>query len=134
MDYYLKEQNCIDRLVEEWSNYGKIVLGIDFDDTLYDFHKKGRKYDNVIALIKRCQVIGCHTVVFTANDDTKHYEFIKEYLSKEGIQVDTVNDNIPSVPFKTRKVYYNILLDDRAGLSSAYSTLLRTVEIMESKR
>jgi len=133
MDYYLDEQNCINRLVEEWTNYGKIVLAVDFDDTLFDFHKKGRTYENVIELVKRCQSTGCYIVIFTANDDIEHHKFIKEYLAKEGIQVDTINDNIPSVPFKTRKVYYNILLDDRSGLKSAYNILLKTVEIVEKQ-
>lgn len=133
MDYYLKEQNCVDRLVEEWTSYGKIVLAVDFDDTLFDFHKKGRTYENVIELIKKCQSIGCYTVIFTANDDTEHHKFIKEYLADKGIYVDTINDNVPSVPFKTRKVYYNILLDDRSGLISAYNILLKVVKTMENK-
>jgi hydroxymethylpyrimidine pyrophosphatase-like HAD family hydrolase len=87
MDYYLNEDNCVNRLVEEWTNYGKIVLAVDFDDTVYDFHKKGRTYENVIELVKRCQSIGCYTVIFTANDDTEHHKFIKEYLADKGIKV-----------------------------------------------
>jgi hydroxymethylpyrimidine pyrophosphatase-like HAD family hydrolase len=134
MDFYLDEKNCIDRLVKEWTDYREIVLAVDFDDTLFDFHKKGRTYENIIELIKRCQSIGCYTVIFTANDDIKHHEFIKGYLTDKGIYVDTINENVPSVPFKTRKVYYNVLLDDRAGLKASYDILLKTVEIMENQK
>jgi hypothetical protein len=133
MDYYLNEDNCVNRLVEEWTNYGKIVLAIDFDDTVFDFHKKGRTYENVIKLVKRCQNIGCYTVIFTANDDIEHHKFIKQYLLDKGIEIDTINENVPSVPFKTRKVYYNVLLDDRAGLKASYDILLKVVEIIEDK-
>jgi hydroxymethylpyrimidine pyrophosphatase-like HAD family hydrolase len=133
MDFYLDEKNCIDRLVKEWTDYREIVLAVDFDDTLFDFHKKGRTYENVIELIKRCQSIGCYTVIFTANDDTEHHKFIKQYLLDKGIKVETINENVPSVPFKTRKVYYNALLDDRAGLKASYDILLKVVEVLESK-
>lgn len=131
MDYYLNEHNCVERLVKEWRTYDKIVLAVDFDDTLFDFHKVGNTYNQVIDLVKRCQNIGCYTVIFTANDDIEHHKFIKQYLEEKGIYVDTINDNIECVPFKTRKVYYNILLDDRSGLKSSYDILLKTVRRME---
>lgn len=134
MDFYLEQKNCLERLVKEWRDYKKIVIAVDFDDTVYDFHKKGRTYEDVISLIRRCRAIGCYIIIFTANDDTEHHKFIREYLNEYYIHVDTINENIPCVPFKTKKPYYNILLDDRSGLLSAYTTLLEAVEIMEKEK
>jgi len=34
-----------------------------------------------------------------------------------------INDTPNFIPFHGRKIYYNILLDDRAGLSSSYNIL-----------
>lgn len=130
-DIYLIDENVTNRLVTEWKKYGKIIVAVDFDETVFDFHGAGHTYDAVLELIRRCQKIGCYTMILTANDDPKRHEFIKEYLAEKGINVDTINDNLPHVPFRTRKPFYNVLLDDRAGLSSAYNTLSRAENIMK---
>ena len=38
-------------------------------------------------------------------------------------QYNIINDQAPFVKFTTRKIYYNLLLDDATGLSSAYKIL-----------
>lgn len=50
MDFYLQSNNSYNRLEEEFKKYGKLIFCVDFDDTIYDFHKKGRTYENVISL------------------------------------------------------------------------------------
>lgn len=131
MDFYLSEENCIDRLIKEWRKYGKIVIAVDFDNTIFDCHNEGKTYDYVINLLKRCKKIGCYIIVFTANDDPERHKFIREYYKNLDIEIDTINDNVPAVPYTTKKPYYNVLLDDRAGLPSAYCQLLHAVEHME---
>ncbi len=44
MDFYLKPGNSRRRLLEEYKRYGSLVIAFDFDDTVYDFHKKGRSW------------------------------------------------------------------------------------------
>ena len=131
MDYYLSEYNQVERLIIEWKQYGKIIIAYDFDDTVYDFHKKGRNYEDVILLLQRCNKIGAHFIVFTCCGEDE-YPKIKDYLYENDLPFDTINNNLDFVKFTGRKVYYNILLDDRAGLRSAYDVLLETVEIMEN--
>lgn len=131
MDYYLDNENVTNRLIEEWKKYGKIIICADFDDTLYDFHKKGRTYTNVISLLKRCEKVGAYFIIFTANDDI---EMIKTYLKENNIPFDKINENMDFVKFTARKIYFNIMLDDRCGLSSAYETLLQAVEYMEIEK
>ncbi len=41
MDFYLQANNSYNRLEEEFKKYGKLIFCVDFDDTIYDFHKKG---------------------------------------------------------------------------------------------
>jgi hypothetical protein len=132
MDYYLNELNQVNRLVKEWEKYGKIIIAYDFDDTVYDFHKQGRKYEDIIALLKRCDNIGAHFIVFTCCGEDEYMK-IKDYLYDNKIPFDRINENMDFVKFTGKKVYYNILLDDRAGLKSAYSVLLDAVKIMEDK-
>ena len=39
MDYYLQESKSYQRLENEFKKYGKLIFGVDFDDTIYDYHK-----------------------------------------------------------------------------------------------
>jgi hypothetical protein len=44
MDFYLNPENSKNRLIEEYKTHGSLVVAFDFDDTVYDFHKKRRLY------------------------------------------------------------------------------------------
>jgi hypothetical protein len=121
-DHYLDNKNVENRLIEEWLKYGKIIIAYDFDDTVYDYHQKGRSYTDVIELLRYCKKIGAYFMVFTSCDESQ-YPKITKYLTDNDIPFDTINENLPFVTFTGRKCYYNILLDDRAGLPSAYEAL-----------
>jgi hydroxymethylpyrimidine pyrophosphatase-like HAD family hydrolase len=133
MDYYLNDTNVVNRLVDEWSKYNNLVVAYDFDNTVFDYHNQGQKYDDVIDLLRECKQFGAHLVVFTANDEDKHPPII-DYLKANNIPFDAINENPSFVPVQSsKKIYFNILLDDRAGLSSSYYCLKEVLEIMKSK-
>ncbi|MEK5060996.1 MULTISPECIES: hypothetical protein [unclassified Paenibacillus] len=132
-DPFLHPTNAINRLVNEWREHGKIIIAYDFDDTVYDYHKRGSSYDQVISLLQRCEAYGAYFIVSTCCSEDK-YDFIKDYLESNGIPYDAINENAPFVPFTGRKIYCNILLDDRAGLLTSYVTLDSALKILESER
>lgn len=132
MDFYLDENNQTSRLIKEWNEYGKIIIAYDFDDTVYDYHKKGRTFRNVINLLQECKKQGAYFIVFTACDKNK-FDFIKKYLKINNIPFDKINEQAPFVPFSGRKIYYNILLDDRAGLPSSYRTLKDALTVIKKQ-
>jgi len=122
MDPYLDDKNCSDRLYEEYKKYGNLIVAYDYDNTVFDYHKKGYQYTELINLLKECRKLGFHLTVFTSCNDDRFPE-IESYLKSNNIPYDWINDTPEFIPFKGRKVYYNILLDDRAGLSAAYNQL-----------
>jgi hydroxymethylpyrimidine pyrophosphatase-like HAD family hydrolase len=127
MDKYLQPNESLIRLTEEYKKYGSIVVAFDFDGTVYDFHKKGDTYPNVIELLRNLKSIGCYLICWTANEDS---ELVINYLTDNSIPFDAINENPPFFPSKARKIYHNVLLDDRAGLLQVYnelSTLYKTV-------
>lgn len=126
MDFYLDNQNAVNRLVKEWKEHGKIIIAYDFDNTVYDYHKEGHSYEQVISLLQECKEFGAYCVVFTAKADEEFPEMI-QYLDENQIPYDAINDNVPVVSFNGRKIYYNILLDDRAGLKASYDILKETL-------
>jgi hypothetical protein len=127
MDYYLNYNNCLDRLYKEYKKYGKLIIAYDFDDTIYDFHKKDRNYNDVINLLRQWKDKATF-ICFTASKPERYKE-IWSYIINNNIPCDYVNEGVEGMP-NGRKVYYNILLDDRAGLLTAYN-LLTDVLIME---
>ncbi len=131
MDPFLDNNNAFERLLTEYRLHKRLIVAFDFDDTVYDFHKKGREYSQVIDLLKRCQEVGFHLTLLTDLYEGKK-EAIHDFYTKTGITPDLVNDTPAFLPFgHCGKPYYNILLDDRAGLSGAYNLLLTIVEIAE---
>jgi hypothetical protein len=129
--YYMNKSNVIDRLVAEWTKYDSLIVAYDFDNTVYDYHKKGHNYQDVVNLLHQVKDQGAYLIVFTAAVDERINE-VKQYLLDNNIPFDSINQNKPGLPFKDGgKIYYNILLDDRAGLYSAYYALGTALSIMK---
>lgn len=129
MDKYLSKQACYDRLLKEYKEYRSLVVAVDFDGTLYDFHNEGITFDSVISLLKDLKQIGCYIIIFTANDD---YDLITNYCVAKGIPFDKINENPPFFKSKASKIYYNVLLDDRAGMSEVYKQLTNLIKQVKS--
>lgn len=120
MDFYLNAQNSSDRLLEEYNEYGSLVVAFDFDDTVFDFHKKGRVYSDVIKLLQELKSVNCYLICWTANENLA---MVVSYLKDNGIPFDALNENPPFFKSTNRKVYANAYLDDRAGLRQVYDEL-----------
>nr|WP_142411395.1 hypothetical protein [Clostridium sp. Marseille-P7770] len=128
MDYYLQAGTSYNRFEEEFKKYGKLIFCVDFDDSIYDFHKKGRTYDDVIQLLHRWEPYS-EVIIFTGNGEDK-YEMIERYLAEKNIKHKGINCNA-SVGFPGRKIYANVYIDDRAGLAQVYHELLTLIEKIE---
>lgn len=120
------------RLLVEYEKYGKLYVAFDFDNTIFDYHNNGGDYSQVINLLKECSELGFTLILFTSNDDVTKHNWMKEYCSHFSIKVDYVNEN--PIVLNTKKPYYNILLDDRAGLESAWCSLSYVVETIKRKQ
>lgn len=126
-DFYLDDQNCINRLFEEWKKYNNIIVAYDLDNTILDYYKIGNSCKNVIELLRKCKALGFTLILFTSCNDDRMPE-IRQYLIDNNIPCDMINETPNFIPFLGRKIYYNILLDDRAGLSSAYNILSAVID------
>lgn len=128
LDFYLYEENCYQRLEDEFKKYGKLIFCVDFDDTIYDFHKLGRTYDYVIKLLKRWELYS-EVIIFTGNSE-ENYPMIEEYLNKTGLKYKGINCD-SSVIVGGRKVYANVYIDDRGGLPTVYNILSKLINRVE---
>jgi len=113
------------RLVNEWNQHGKIVIAVDYDDTISPWRWSKEDLQDTINLVKECAIIGAYIVIFTSCSPDR-YEEITRYCRKNDIPIDAINQNPLQLPYgNDNKIYANIFLDDRAGLEGA-KKMLRT--------
>ena len=122
-DPFLIEENSYNRLRKEFLTYGTLIIAYDFDNTVYDYHKKGDTFNNVINLLRKLKDYA-YLIVFT-NSPPERYPEIEKYLKEQEIPYNSINENAPFIKAEGRKIYYNVLLDDRAGLLQVYNELSR---------
>lgn len=122
----------VDRLRKEWEQYGKIIIAVDFDDTISPWKWSKEELQDTINVIKEAQSVGAYVAIFTACSPDRYKE-ISEYASSLGIRVDSINQNPIEVPYgNNNKIYANIFLDDRAGLEEAKDILKTCIYLQRS--
>jgi hypothetical protein len=130
IDPYLNDLNCVKRLVNEWVKHKSLVIAYDYDNTVFDYHNTGYKFDSIISTLKECKEYGGKFIVFSCSPKDRHSEMIK-YLGDKDIPWDTINENIVFLHGGEGKIFYNILLDDRAGLKSSFSILTMALTVIK---
>lgn len=129
--YFLNEENFYQRLEGYYEKYGQIILAYDFDDTVYDCRHLGRDYTELMNLIRRMDKYA-YLIVFTSRPKNE-YQMVKDFLNENNIPFDAINEDAPQTPEerRCRKVYYHVLLDDKAGLLMAYNALQKFLKVHE---
>ena len=123
-DHYMNHENVVDRLVTEYKLHGDLIVAYDFDNTVFDYHNRGESYEMVIELIRKLgKVPGIELIVWTGSAKER-YDFVKEYLDKNEIPFHKINENPSFFNSSSPKIFYSILIDDRAGMESAYEALV----------
>lgn len=131
MDTFFSTEKAVFRLFNEWKKHPKLLIACDFDDTVFDFHEHGNDHTAVLELLKKCKALGFYVSLFTASSPDR-YDFMRGYMRERGIEIDAINENVITLKYGNNgKIYFNILLDDRAGLGQAYTTLLTTIRLIE---
>ena len=128
-DPYTNEFRAAARLLNEWKKHNSIVIGVDFDGTMYDCHRENFSFPCLIQTIKRAQSLGAKLCVWTANADK---ELVERTWNELGLAYDYYNESPVKIHDNQVKPYFNLLLDDRAGLESALTVLIRAMSIYDS--
>lgn len=137
MAKYLDFETALQRLIREYKEHGKLIVAYDFDDTVctYTLGNPEPTLERV-ANEEICQLLRdlrpyAEFIVWTCRSMT-HQEkgepdvalaLAVRWLDNHNVPRDYVNTDGP-VTYGSRKIYSNILLDDRAGLETAYNLLV----------
>jgi hypothetical protein len=133
MDTYFFIENAAERLYREYQKHKQLIVAVDFDDTVYDYHSMDTDHKKVIEILQECSDRDFLLVIWTAGEPSR-YDFMKLFFEFHKIKISSINQNPIDLPFGNNgKIYYNILLDDRAGLYSAYLTLQMTLHMIKNE-
>ena len=69
MDKYLKPNSAYERLWAEYTKYGSLIVAVDYDDTLFDFHGTGESYEMVQQLVRDLHSIGCKIIIWSGSEN-----------------------------------------------------------------
>lgn len=135
----MNKEKYIKRLITEWEQHGKVIIAVDFDDTIspWKFNTDEDRvfFDKVINTITIAKQTGAFVVVFTACDPSRH-EDIRSYCMSKGLAIDSINETpVHSIPYGKNgaKIYANIFIDDRAGLIEALDILEKAMYTIRSR-
>lgn len=124
----------VEKLVRIYKEHGSIVVGLDFDNTIFPLSDDIRvelRCDDVRALIHkiRPKIKLCLWTV-AADWSLKYKVVITEELYS--IELDAINaSTMYDEPDSIRKPFFNLLLDDNAGLDEAMSILREFDELTD---
>ena len=125
-DPFMSKKRVKDRLRNEFKKYGNLIIAFDFDYTVHSYHDEDYTYDFIAELLREWRPYS-RLIVFTASPESR-YPYIENYLNEHNIPFDKINDEVVSERHYTRKVYYNVFLDDRAGLGETAEILYELLE------
>jgi thiol-disulfide isomerase/thioredoxin len=113
----------LERLEAEWKQHGKIIVAVDYDDTISPWKLQGFDPKRTIEVLKIAKQTGAYLVVFTACKADRYPEIL-QYCESIGLEIDTINKAPIDLPYgNDSKIYANIFIDDRAGLNEALQIL-----------
>lgn len=124
MDRFLKHNSAYNELWKDYYKHGRLVVGYDFDNTVYDHHNTGESFEMVRQLIRDLKEIGSVVICWTANEDL---DFVESFLTENNIPCDGINIDVRHPNLTSRKVHFDAVLDDKAGLTCVYYDLSRFV-------
>lgn len=133
-----KGNKFVERFIREWILHKKVVLACDFDDTVFPWSFKSDEdleyQKEIIRVIKLAENLGIYLVIWSACDADR-YNDIRKWCLAHDLRIASINENPIPLPYgNNRKMYYNHLLDDRAGLEQALDMLEYACYRVESER
>lgn len=131
-DYFLQYENFYNRLKADYEKHKELIIAFDYDYTIYAFRGEDYTFNDVINTLKRWKNHASF-ILYSASDRIRYPDMLR-YCNELGLRVDAINENVPGIIGSDGgKVYYNVFLDDRAGLLWPVMALNELMDEIEGK-
>ena len=114
------------KLLTQYKTHGSLVIGVDFDFTIYDPTTDTIHKDLVDLLLVAQSELDCILCLWTANNS--RIPFIMTKCCPVGLYFDHHNCSPILIEPGVVKPHFSILLDDTAGLGQAIEILEQTIK------
>lgn len=128
-DPFMNSSAAEKRLEKEFEKYGKLIIAYDFDYTVHNYQNETFTYKYISNLLREWRPYATF-VVFSASPESR-FDYIRKYLEEHSIPYDAINKDVIDRE-DTKKIYYNVFLDDRAGLYEISKILENILEKIKS--
>jgi hypothetical protein len=115
----------VTKLVNQYNQHNSLVIGVDFDFTLYD-PETDTIHQELVDLLHLAQDKNCILCLWTAN--TERLQYIIGKCAQAGLYFSYINESPITIAGGSTKPHFNILLDDTAGLGQAIEILELTLK------
>jgi len=134
-DPYFDRANCVNKLFETYKKHKKLIIAVDFDCTVSEYPEGcGTTHNKILDILRECNELGFYVIPYTCSR-IERYRFIYAFFQLVGIKVEYINENIPGIDYGPgAKLYYNLLLDDKSGLSESYEILKEAITLIKGER
>lgn len=133
---YLKKENCVERLYREYKKHPRLIICADFDDSIYPWSlSKDTDFSRIFQLLRRAKNEHNFYIVLWTASAPERFDMMRKYCAENNLIIDSINENPIPLPFGNhKKIYYNLLLDDRAGLFGAVEILEELLRKIDMKK
>lgn len=127
-DKYCYTEECVEKLVRTYFTRGYLIIAFDFDDTILS-SEPDFKCCTLVLLVNRCKHdINCQLILYTCRSSNRgngaNLRYAIDVCKKLDIEPDFVNEHAwEDYRGLNGKVFYDIFLDDKAGLGQACEIL-----------
>lgn len=114
----------LNQLIEVYEKHGKIIIGVDFDDTVFPFNKSVANINRCNEVVEIVRDLKPYSIIcLWSVADAQSLIYKEHIMDLYGIKPDYVNDSPLNKWGESKKVYFNIQLDDKAGLNETLQVL-----------
>jgi len=120
----MRDKVLLEQLKAVYEKHGNIIIGVDFDDTVFPFNRSDAniiRCAEVVKILKKVKSIS--TICLFSVADAQSLVYKEHIMDLYGIKPQYVNESPMQNWGKCTKPYFNIQLDDKAGLNATLATL-----------
>lgn len=125
----ITKKQQIDRLLEDWKKYGRIVIGVDVDDTIMPYNMATKQdCEEVMSILREAQATGAYLAINTACGQDREKEIL-EYCKNNRLEIHGYNKTVIDVTWGRpgSKIYANLYIDDRGGITECIEVLIEAL-------
>ena len=124
----------VEKLTKDYRAYGNLIIGYDFDNTISPLSDFSITYIHEVRslLIDLARIEGMRFIVITCREG-EELRMVEAKLIRYGLPYNAINQNLPlSISGDPRKIFCNIMLDDKCGLPISVEILQQLYTLLHN--